>query len=127
MRILVVSMALALAATPAFAQKNGPGVTDKEIKIGQTQPYSGPVSAWSVQGRVDIASINRINAQGGINGRKIRMISLDDGYSPPKAVERARELVESEQVLGLFGSGSTVPNVAVAKYIDPRKGHHIVI
>jgi ABC-type branched-subunit amino acid transport system substrate-binding protein len=127
MRVLVVSMALALAATSALAQKNGPGVTDKEIKIGQTQPYSGPVSAWSVQGRVDIASINRLNAQGGINGRKIKMISLDDGYSPPKAVERARELVESEQVLGLFGSVGTVPNVAVAKYLNQRKVPHLLI
>jgi branched-chain amino acid transport system substrate-binding protein len=127
MRMLVVSMALMLVAAPAVAQKNGPGVTDKEIKIGQTQPYSGPVSAWSVQGRVDAAYINRLNAQGGINGRKIKMISLDDGYSPPKAVERARELVESEHVLGLFGSVGTVPNVAVAKYLNQRKVPHLLI
>jgi ABC-type branched-subunit amino acid transport system substrate-binding protein len=129
MRVIVVSLALALAlvATSAFAQKNGPGVTDKEIKIGQTQPYSGPVSAWSVQGRVDAAYVNRLNAQGGINGRKINLISLDDAYSPPKAVERARELVESEHVLGLFGSVGTVPNVAVAKYLNQRKVPHLLI
>ena len=106
--------ALAIGMAPAGAQQS-PGVSDKEIKIGQTQPYSGPVSAWSVQGRVDMAYMNRLNAEGGINGRKVKLLSLDDGYSPPKAVERARELVESEQVLGLFGSVGTVPNVAVAK------------
>jgi ABC-type branched-subunit amino acid transport system substrate-binding protein len=119
---------LALAAiAPANAQKYGPGVTDKEIKIGQTQPYSGPVSAWSVQGRVDMAYINRLNAKGGINGRQIKMLSLDDGYSPPKAVERVRELVEKEQVLGLFASVGTVPNVAVAKYLTQKKVPHLLI
>ena len=127
MRVLAVSLALTLVASSAWAQKNGPGVTDKEIKIGQTQPYSGPVSAWSVQGRVDSAYMNRLNAQGGINGRKVKLLSLDDGYSPPKAVERARELVESEQVLGLFGSVGTVPNVAVAKYLNQRKVPHLLI
>ena len=88
---------LAFSSTGTYGQDNGPGVTATEIKIGQTQPYSGPVSAWSIQGRVDLAYMNKINAQGGINGRKIKLISLDDGYSPPKALERARELVESWQ------------------------------
>jgi branched-chain amino acid transport system substrate-binding protein len=110
-----------LLTTAAIAQTNGPGVTDKEIKIGQTMPYSGPVSAWSVQGRVDLAYMKRLNAKGGINGRTVKLLSLDDGFSPPKAVERVRELVESEKVLGLFGSVGTVPNVAVAKYLNQKK------
>ncbi len=118
---------LAFSATSTYAQNNGPGVTATEIKIGQTQPYSGPVSAWSIQGRVDLAYMNKINAQGGINGRKIKLISLDDGYSPPKALERARELVESERVLGFFGSVGTTPNIAVAKYLNDRKVPHLLI
>ena len=116
-----------LIAASAHAQTSGPGVTDKEIKIGQTMPYSGPVSAWSVQGRVDLAYMTRLNAKGGINGRSVKLLSLDDGFSPPKAVERVRELVESEQVLGLFGSVGTVPNVAVAKYLNQKKVPHLVI
>jgi ABC-type branched-subunit amino acid transport system substrate-binding protein len=118
---------LAFSATSTYGQNNGPGVTATEIKIGQTQPYSGPVSAWSIQGRVDLAYMNKINAQGGINGRKIKLISLDDGYSPPKALERARELVESERVLGFFGSVGTTPNIAVAKYLNDRKVPHLLI
>ncbi|MBS0222043.1 MAG: ABC transporter substrate-binding protein, partial [Proteobacteria bacterium] len=102
--LLSATVLLALSPANSFAQEATPGVTATEITIGQTQPYSGPVSAWSVQGRVDQAYINRLNAKGGINGRKIKMLSLDDGYSPPKAIERARELVESDHVLGLFGS-----------------------
>jgi ABC-type branched-subunit amino acid transport system substrate-binding protein len=118
---------LAFSATSTHGQNNGPGVTATEIKIGQTQPYSGPVSAWSIQGRVDLAYMNKINALGGINGRKIKLISLDDGYSPPKALERARELVESERVLGFFGSVGTTPNIAVAKYLNDRKVPHLLI
>jgi branched-chain amino acid transport system substrate-binding protein len=116
--VLSAAASALLIAASAHAQTNGPGVTDKEIKIGQTMPYSGPVSAWSVQGRVDQAYMTRLNAKGGINGRSVKLLSLDDGFSPPKAVERVRELVESEHVLGLFGSVGTVPNVAVAKYLN---------
>jgi len=125
-RLLSLAALFMFPAGAAYAQVNGPGVTDTEIKIGQTQPYSGPVSAWSVQGRVDLAYINRLNANGGINGRKIKMLSLDDGYSPPKAVERVRELVEKENVLGLFGSVGTVPQVAVAKYLNQKKVPHLL-
>jgi branched-chain amino acid transport system substrate-binding protein len=125
--LLPVTALLALSTVDGFAQDNTPGVSATEITIGQTQPYSGPVSAWSVQGRVDTAYINRLNENGGINGRKIKMISLDDGYSPPKAVERARELVESDHVLGLFGSVGTVPNVAAAKYLNQKKVPHLLI
>jgi branched-chain amino acid transport system substrate-binding protein len=125
--VLSAAASALLIAVSAHAQTNGPGVTDKEIKIGQTMPYSGPVSAWSVQGRVDQAYMTRLNAKGGINGRSVKLLSLDDGFSPPKAVERVRELVESEQVLGLFGSVGTVPNVAVAKYLNQKKVPHLVI
>lgn len=127
-RVLLPAAALlACLVTDAFAQDETPGVTATEITIGQTQPYSGPVSAWSVQGRVDAAYLNRLNARGGINGRKVKMISLDDGYSPPKAIERVRELVESDRVLGLFGSVGTVPNVAVAKYLNQKKVPQLLI
>jgi branched-chain amino acid transport system substrate-binding protein len=126
--LLVPTIALATFSAPrAFAQADTPGVTATEITIGQTQPYSGPVSAWSIQGRVDLAYMNKINAEGGINGRKIKMISLDDGYSPPKAVERTRELVEKDNVLGLFASVGTTPNVAIAKYLNEKKVPQLLI
>src|ERR1043165_1819653 len=98
---LAATGGLILAAMqPATAQKKyGPGVTDTEIKIGQTMPYSGPASAYGVYGKAHAAYINMINEQGGINGRKINFISLDDGYSPPKAVEQIRRLVEQDEVL----------------------------
>src|SRR5215510_6497346 len=81
-----------------LAQKAyGPGVTDTEIKLGQTMPYSGPASGLSVEGKTDLAYFNKINEEGGINGRRIRLISLDDGYSPPRTVEQVRRLIEDEQ------------------------------
>ena len=92
-----------LAAAPAAAQKKyGPGATDTEIKIGQTMPYSGPASAYGTIGKAEAAYFKMINEQGGINGRKINLISLDDGYSPPKTVEQVRKLVEQDEVLALF-------------------------
>ena len=106
----------------AFAQKRyGPGVTDSEIKIGQTMPYSGPASAYATTGRAQAAYFAKINSEGGIHGRKINLISLDDGYSPPKTVEQMRKLVEQEQVLFIFSSFGTPPNIAVAKYLNARK------
>lgn len=125
--LVPAGVVLAISVATTYAQEKMPGVTATEITIGQTQPYSGPVSAWSVQGRVDMAYVNRLNENGGINGRRIKMISLDDGYSPPKAIERARELVESDHVLGLFGSVGTVPNVAVARYLNQKKVPHLLI
>src|SRR5882757_9036580 len=96
-----LAVALSLAG-PAQAQKKyDPGATDAEILIGQTNPYSGPLSAYSTQGRAQTAYYAMINEQGGVNGRKIRLISLDDGYSPPKTVEHHRRLVESDEVLGV--------------------------
>src|SRR5450755_3885134 len=86
------------AGTRGARADNPPGITDAEIKIGQTMPYSGPASAYGVIGKADVAYFKMINEQGGVNGRKLNLISLDDGYSPPKAVEQTRRLVEQEQV-----------------------------
>jgi branched-chain amino acid transport system substrate-binding protein len=113
---------LALVAAPAAAQKQyGPGVTDAEIKIGGTAPYSGPVSAAGALGKVESAYVAMLNEQGGINGRKITFLSLDDGYSPPKTLEQTRRLVEEEQVLLIFGSVGTPTNTAIHKYLNARK------
>ena len=113
-----------LAATggSAFAQKKyDTGVTDTEIKIGNIMPYSGPSSAWSIIGKTEAAYFRKINAEGGINGRKITYISYDDAYSPPKAVEQARRLVESDEVLLIFHSLGTADNTAIQKYMNTRK------
>jgi branched-chain amino acid transport system substrate-binding protein len=113
---------LALAASPAAAQKKyGPGASDTEIKIGNIMPYSGPASAYGVIGKTEAAYFNKINAEGGINGRKINFISYDDGYSPPKAVEQARKLVESDEVLLIFQSLGTPSNTAIQKYMNAKK------
>jgi branched-chain amino acid transport system substrate-binding protein len=114
--------AATLLARPAIAQKKyPPGVTDTEIKIGQTMPYSGNASAYGVNGRAHAAYFRMINEQGGINGRKINFISLDDGYSPPKTVELARQLVERDQVLFLFAPLGTQCNTAIEKYMNQKK------
>jgi branched-chain amino acid transport system substrate-binding protein len=116
------SAAAAFAATPGLARAdNAPGITDAEIKIGQTMPYSGPASAYGVIGRTEAAYFKMINEQGGINGRKINLISLDDGYSPPKTVEQARRLVEQEQVAFLFNTLGTAPNAAIRQYLNDNK------
>jgi branched-chain amino acid transport system substrate-binding protein len=111
-----------LAMTPAMAQKSyGPGVSDTEIKLGNTAPYSGPVSAASTVAKSIAAYFDKVNAEGGVNGRKINFISIDDGYAPPKTVEATRRLVESDQVLALVGSVGTPPQLAVRKYLNDRK------
>jgi ABC-type branched-subunit amino acid transport system substrate-binding protein len=105
-------------STDAVAQKKyGPGVTDTEIKIGQTAPYSGPLSSLSVFGRVEAAYFRKINKAGGINGRKVTLISLDDGFSPAKTVEQTRKLVE---VLAIVGSIGTPTNLATSKYLNSK-------
>ena len=109
-----------LAATPALGQ-SAPGVTQTEIKIGNTMPYSGPASAYGTIGKVEEAYFNKINSEGGINGRKIKFISADDGYSPPKAVEQVRMLVEQEQVAFLFNTLGTPTNTAIHKYLNSKK------
>ena len=110
---------LAIQALSRVAEKQyGPGVSDREIVIGQTMPYSGPLSAFGTMGRAQAAYFAMINERGGVNGRKIRLISLDDGYSPPRTVEQTRKLVESEQVLLLFSSFGTPTNASVLKYLQ---------
>jgi branched-chain amino acid transport system substrate-binding protein len=106
---------------PARAQKSyGPGVTDSEIKIGQAMPYSGPASAFGSAGRMQLAYMKMINAAGGINGRQVRLISLDDGFSPPKTIEVTRKLVEEDGVLAIMGSVGTPTNVVIAKYLNTK-------
>jgi branched-chain amino acid transport system substrate-binding protein len=121
--LLSVALTIALASTSAFAQKGqyDTGATDTEIKIGNIMPYSGPASSYSVIGKTEAAYFNKLNAEGGINGRKINFISYDDGYSPPKTVEQARKLVESDEVLLIFNSLGTPPNSAIQKYMNSKE------
>ena len=125
LRIAALSTAMvAFAATggTAFAQKKyDTGATDSEIKIGNIMPYSGPASAYGVIGKTEEAYFKKINAEGGINGRKINFISYDDGYSPPKAVEQARKLVESDEALLVFNPLGTANNTAIQKYMNSKK------
>ncbi|MGP1677194.1 MAG: ABC transporter substrate-binding protein [Burkholderiales bacterium] len=108
--------------TSAFAQKKyDTGATDKEIKIGNIMPYSGPASAYGTIGKAEAAYFKKINEEGGINGRMINFVSVDDGYSPPKAVEMARRLVEQDQVLFVFQSLGTPSNSAIHKYMNAKK------
>src|SRR6202049_2446707 len=112
----------AITATAASAQKQyDPGASDTEIKIGNIMPYSGPASSYGVIGKTEAAYFDKINAEGGINGRKINFITYDDGYSPPKAIEQARKLVESDEVLLLFQPLGTPSNSAIMKYMNAKK------
>jgi branched-chain amino acid transport system substrate-binding protein len=124
-RFLLQSAAAAAAYSaqgfrPARAE-NAAGVTDTEIKIGQTMPYSGPLSAYGVIGRTELAYFKMINEQGGVNGRKLNLISVDDAYSPPKTVEQVRRLVEQERVAFLFQTLGTPTNLAVRQYCNDNK------
>ena len=120
--LVVTAFAAALTATAAHAQKKyDPGASDTEIKIGNIMPYSGPASAYGVIGKAQAAYFNKINAEGGINGRKINFISYDDAFSPPKAVEQARKLVESDEVLLIFQPLGTQSNSATQKYMNAKK------
>ena len=123
---LAIACTLALMG-PAFAAENGPGVTATEIRIGNTLAYSGPASAYGVVGAVETAYFEMVNERGGVNGRKIKLISLDDAYTPGKAVEQIRKLVESEQVLAIVGQVGTVTSSAVQKYLNDRKVPQILI
>ena len=115
-------VAAALAASPALAQKKyDMGASDKEIKIGNINPYSGPASAYGAIGKAIGAYFKKINDEGGVNGRKINFVSYDDGYSPPKAVEMARKLVEQDEVLFIFQSLGTPSNSAIHKYMNAKK------
>jgi branched-chain amino acid transport system substrate-binding protein len=108
-------------STLALAGNYGPGVTDTEVKIGQTMPYSGPASSFAAIGRSMTAYFQKVNAEGGVNGRKISLISLDDSYSPPKAVEQTRRLVESDEVFAIVGTFGSPTNFAIQKYLNSRK------
>jgi branched-chain amino acid transport system substrate-binding protein len=119
-----VAAALACGRRSACAA-NAPGITDTEIKIGQTMPYSGPASAYGVIGRTEAAYFKAINETGGVNGRKINLISLDDGYSPPKTVEQTRRLIEQEQVAFIWQSLGGLTNLAIRQYLNDNKIPHL--
>src|SRR5262245_21858983 len=112
---LILAAATWLVAGPAWAAH--PGVTATEIKLGNTNPYSGPASAYGTIGKAIGAYFKKINEEGGINGRKINFITLDDAYTPPKTVEMVRRLVEQDQVAFLFQTLGTPPNSAIHKYM----------
>jgi branched-chain amino acid transport system substrate-binding protein len=116
-----------ISGISAAEKKYGPGVSDTEIKLGQTVPYSGPASAFSSYGRLMAGYFQMINEAGGINGRKINLISLDNAFSPPKAIEQTRKLVEDDGVLADVGTVGTTPNVAIQKYLNGAKVPHIFI
>src|ERR1700710_1622314 len=121
---VLFSAALSLSAwTAASAQQ--PGITDTEIKFGNIMPYSGPASALSVTGKVFSAYFEKNNEKGGLNGRKLNMLSLDDGFSPPKTVEATRRLVENDNVAFMFGTMGTAPSSATAKYLTGPKVPHL--
>ena len=127
-RRTVVAGGLALAALPALGQKQyGPGASDKEIRIGNTIPYSGPASAYGIIGRVQAAYFKMVNEQGGIGGRQVNYLSLDDGYSPPKTVEMIRKLVEQDEVLFTVSTLGTPSNSAIHKYMNQKKVPHLFV
>src|SRR5438309_5425994 len=116
------ALAVALSASSASAQKKyDTGATDTEIKIGQTNPFSGPASSYATIGKTQAAYMKMINDQGGVNGRKLNLIQYDDAYSPPKAVEQVRKLVEGDEVLFTFQIIGTPSNAAVQKYLNVKK------
>ena len=121
MALTVLAVAAAVATQASAQKKYDPGASDTEITIGNIMPYSGPASSYSVIGKTEAAYFDKINAEGGINGRKIKFISYDDAYSPPKAIEQARKLVESDEVLLIFQSLGTPSNSAIQKYMNAKK------
>ena len=127
-RLLILGLSTSmLLSTGVRSEESRPGVTNAEILIGQTNPYSGPLSAYGTQGRAQAAYYKMINDQGGVNGRKIRLISLDDGYSPPKTVEHHRRLIEGDEVLGIVGTMGTPTNSAIVKYVNSKSVPHIFL
>jgi branched-chain amino acid transport system substrate-binding protein len=124
---LAVLLAASFASAASAQKKYDPGATDTEIKIGNIMPYSGPASAYATIGKTEDAYFRKINAEGGINGRKISFISYDDGYSPPKTVEQARKLVEADEVLLIFNPLGTPGNSAIQKYMNAKKVPQIFV
>jgi ABC-type branched-subunit amino acid transport system substrate-binding protein len=126
--LLAVCLLATLSAGDLHAQKRyGPGVTDTEILLGQSMPYSGPASAYGTYGKAQAAFFRMLNEHGGVNGRKIKLLSLDDGYSPPRTVEQIRKLVEQDQVLAIFSSFGTPTNTAIVKYLNVKKVPHLFV
>jgi branched-chain amino acid transport system substrate-binding protein len=126
--VLLSGLLVSLSGTMATAQKKyGAGVTETTIKIGNIMPYSGPASAYAAIGKTEAAYFKMINEQGGINGRKVEFISYDDGFSPPKTVEQARKLIESDEVFALFNVVGTAGNSAIQKYVNSKKVPHLFI
>lgn len=124
MKKLIAAICAMVALSPiasAESSSQGPGVTESEVKIGQTMPYSGPASSFAAIGRAMTAYFRKVNDEGGVNGRKINLISLDDGYSPSKAVEQTRRLVESDEVLAIVGTFGSPTNFAIQKYLNAKK------
>ena len=123
-----IVLCLSVSTNPAAAEKKyDPGATDKEIKIGNIMPYSGPLSSYALIGRTQAAFFNKINTEGGINGRKINFVTYDDAFSPPKTVEQARKLVESDEVLLIFESLGTPTNNAIRSYMNQKKVPHLFV
>ncbi len=118
---------LALHGASHAQKRYGPGVTDTEILIGQTMPYSGPISMLGTMGKASMAYFDKVNAEGGINGRRVKLLSLDDGYSPTKTLEQTRRLVESDEVLLIFNNVGTPTNVAIHQYLNTRKVPQLLI
>jgi len=125
MKSTIAAIAALLLAGAAAAQT--PGVTRDEIRLGQTMPYSGNASAYGVVGRAMVAYFEKVNREGGIGGRKVRLISLDDGYAPPKTVEQTRRLVEQDNVLLVFGTLGTPTNTAIHRYLNQKRVPHLFI
>src|SRR5215510_6951607 len=119
--LIVAACGLATTSLKAADRQHDPGASDTEIRIGQTMPYSGPLSAPSVVGKVQAAYFHMINDRGGINGRKINLISYDDAAMPSKTVEQVRRLVENDEVLFIFQTLGNTSNVAIEKYLNDRK------
>ena len=131
LKTLTLAMAslasLALAGSALAQKKYDTGATDKEIIVGNINPYSGPASAYGAIGKSIGAYFDKVNAEGGINGRKVKFISVDDGYNPAKTVEQARKLVEQDEVLLLFQPLGTPPNSAIHKYMNDKKVPHLFV
>jgi branched-chain amino acid transport system substrate-binding protein len=126
-RSLLATVLFALTAAAPAVAADTPGVTATEIKIGNTNPYSGPASAFSVVAKLETAFFKMVNDQGGVAGRKINFISLDDGYSPPKTLEQVRRLIEEDQVALLFNNLGTACNSAIQKYVNQKQVPHLFI
>ncbi|MCK1617698.1 ABC transporter substrate-binding protein [Bradyrhizobium sp. 159] len=128
--LILATLTFAIAGPAPVAgadKKYGPGVSATEIRIGQTVPYSGPISSLSRFGRIEAAYLRMINAAGGINGRKVTLVSLDDAFTPAKTVQQTRKLVEDDEVLAIVGSVGTPTNLAVAKYLNSKQVPHILL